>query len=304
MNNNYNIYQKYKHDEFLLSKIPEWYNKQIENIIVSGYYEIENKRPSSHFKEWIKNFFYLKSPKVIFTCKKTFTNVFENLYNFNCIQTNLFYFNSKINSLFVIQELEDTFIWKNYKNLMEMSVKLDKEIHNGVNHNKYLYTIWNNKSFWIKQATSLIPADSYYWTDIGCIRTISTPEIQNFISSLNFVKRNDKKILLGCIENFKIIDNQTVDSIPYIYYNNGNVIRIQGGFFGGGKKEIIEWCNLYIQELNLFQKFKIFSGKDQYIMGSIYLRYKNKFELFFPSLYIFDNHICHDNWFKFIHIYS
>ena len=284
------------------------YEQTQNNIIVTAYYIIQNKRSSDEFIEWIKNFFYLKSFKVIFTDRNTFETLFKKLYKniYICEQINKefnlsnYYIDTITNSLFIIQELTDTYIWKNYYNLMELSEKKDPEILLGVNHNKYLYTIWNNKSFWLKEVIDIIPAYGYYWADIGCIRYKSTPEIQQFVSSLQFVKRNDTKIILSIINTFQPEDEHYVNSIPSIYYNNNSIIRIQGGFFGGGKDELLEWCEYYIDELNQFEKYKIFAGKDQYIMGSIYLKYKYNFDIFIPKNLFYTYIYCNDIWFRFL----
>jgi hypothetical protein len=280
-------------------------NSTNSNIIVTAYYIIENKRSSSDFIEWIKNFFFLKSRKVIFTNQITMNSLFLKMYT-NIIKINYHLFKNIIykddltNTLFIIQELEDTYIWKNYKNLMEVSEKKDPEKLKGVNHNKYLYTIWNNKSFWLREVTNYIDANGYYWVDIGCIRYTSTSEVQSFVKSLNFVNRTKSSIILSIIDTFKENDEYFVDSIPLIYYNNDNIIRIQGGFFGGGKKELLEWCELYIDELNQFEKYKVFAGKDQYIMGSIYLKYKYKFDIFIPINMNYNEFYCNDIWFRFL----
>lgn len=294
-------------------------NSQIDNnIIVTAYYIISNKRSSDEFIYWIKNFFCLNSFKVIYTNKYTLETLFLTLYNsivkinknilftenVNSINCEHLYQDTTTNSLFIIEELEDTFIWKNYKNLMTISEKKDPEILKGINHNKYLYTIWNNKSFWLKNTLNIINARGYYWVDIGCIRYKYNDNIKNFISSLNFVNRDNTKIILSLIEDFIKTDEQYVNSIPFIYYNNNEIIRIQGGFFGGGKKELIEWSNYYIDELNLFDKYGIFSGKDQYIMGSIYLKYKYKFDIFIPKNKNYNNNFCNDIWFRFLNEFS
>ena len=67
-------------------------NKLNENIIVTAYYIINNKRPSSDFNEWIKNFMYLSSLKVIYTDKKTFETLFMILYKniINTTHTNIY----------------------------------------------------------------------------------------------------------------------------------------------------------------------------------------------------------------------
>lgn len=296
--------------------IQEAYKDKIKlnSLIVSAYYKISNKRDSNEFVDWIKNFFYLKNPKVIYTNRSTFEDVFLKIYG-NSLEKMEFqnennkqniYISCLINSLFIIQELEDTYIWKNYKNMMEYSEKIDPEILQGINHNKHLYTIWNNKSYWLKETSELIDSDSYYWTDIGCIRYKCTPEVQYFVSSLDFVNRKDKKMIFGIISPFYKSDFENFkNNIPLIFYNNGDVIRIEGTFFGGGKKELLEWCHLYTDELNLFEKFKVFSGKDQNIMGTIVIKNKDKFDYFIPDYYNDTRtHLCDNIWFRFLKIFG
>jgi hypothetical protein len=283
-------------------------NETNKNIIVTSYYIIENKRPSSEFNEWIKNFMYLNSLKVIFTNKNTFDTLFSLLYKHIIYESSNIYKDHVNNSIYIIQELEDTYIWKNYKNLMELSEKKDPEILKGINHNKYLYTIWNNKSFWLKETSELFNTwegshdTGYYWVDIGCIRYKSNDDVKSFVKSLNFVNRiNNDKIVLSFINQFTPSDDHCyVNSIPQIYYNNVPIIRIQGGFFGGDKQAILEWCELYIDELNQFDKYKVFAGKDQYIMGSIYLKYKYKFDIFIPTSMDYNEIYCNDIWFRFL----
>ena len=52
--------------------------------------------------------------------------------------------------------------------------------------------------------------------------------------------------------------------------------------------------------LNLFEKFKVFAGKEQNIMGSIYLKYKYKFDIFIPTLLKYNEKYCDDVWFRFL----
>jgi hypothetical protein len=300
---------------YINSKI-NW-NSCLKSVIVSCYYEIENKRPSECFIDWIKNFLYIQSPKVIYTDIKTLNNVFKTIKECSEkiveISPGIFFCNE--NTVFIIQNLENTFIWKHYKSLMEFSETIDKEKQSGINHNKYLYTIWNNKSFFLKDTSLYINAECYYWSDIGCIRYKSTPEIQKLVSSLNFAKNiiNNTKITLSLICQYANTDEQYVNGIPYIYYNNSKIDRIQGGFFGGGKNEILEWCNLYIEQLEQFKKYKLFAGKDQYIMGCIYLKYKYKFNTIQPYLFNITEEMLRqqpnlklgeDPWFRYLVIFN
>ena len=302
--NVYSIYDAYKR------------GIKLNSLIVSAYYKISNKRDSNEFVEWIKNFFYLKNPKVIYTNQYTFDDIFFKLYgnNLEKIESkednkneNVYIFH-QTNSLFIIQEFEDMFIWKNYKNLMEYSETIYTEILQEINHNKYLYTIWNNKTYWLKETSEFIDSDSYYWTDIGCIRYESTPEIQSFVSKLDFVNRTDKNMIFGVVGIFFQNDLKNFkNNIPLIFYNNGNVIRLEGTFFGGGKHELLEWCELYTDELNLFEKFKVFSGKDQNIMGLIVIKNMNKFDYFILDRYIDTKnniHLCDEVWFRFLKIFG
>lgn len=312
---------------YINNQIPKWSSDGrcppcLNSVIVSCYYEIDNKRPSECFVDWIRNFLFIKSPKVIYTDIKTLNNVFKKITEKDNIEISpickslpdIFYCNEK-NTVFIIQELEETFIWKNYKTLMEFSETIDKEKHSGINHNKYLYTVWNNKSFFLKDVSMIVDSKCYYWSDIGCIRYKSTPEVQTLVSSLNFPKNitNNTKMTLSLIYNFETIDEQLVNGIPYIYYNNGKIDRIQAGFFGGGKREITEWCDLYIEQLEEFKKYNLFSGKEQNIMGSIFLRYKYKFNIIQPSLFNITEEIIkqqphlklgEDPWFRYLVIFN
>lgn len=311
---------------YINTKIPDW-SSCLKSVIVSCYYEIDNKRPSECFNDWIRNFLFIKSPKIIYTDTKTLENVFRKIIKIdnleiyllktnqdNNISTNIFFCNEK-NTVFIIKNLEDTFIWKQYKNLMEFSETIDKEKYSGINHNKYLYTIWNNKGFFLKDTSMIIDAECYYWSDIGCIRYKSTPEIHKLVSSLNFPKNitNNTKLTLSLICQYENTDEQLVNGIPYIYYNNSKIDRIQGGFFGGGKREITEWCELYIEQLEQFKKYKIFSGKDQYVMGSIFLRYKYKFNIIQPCFLNINEEMIRqqsylklgeDPWFRYLVIFN
>ena len=83
-------------------------NQENNNLIVTAYYKIKNKRESNLFIDWIKNFFFLKSFKVVYTNRDTLENVFMNLYK-NIVKFNNQndkYIDISINSLFVIQVLE------------------------------------------------------------------------------------------------------------------------------------------------------------------------------------------------------
>ena len=80
-------------------------NKINQNIIVTAYYIIENKRPSSDFNEWIKNFMYLNTLKVIFTNKNTFDTIFSLLYKDIIYEDLNIYKDHVNNSIFINQEL-------------------------------------------------------------------------------------------------------------------------------------------------------------------------------------------------------
>jgi hypothetical protein len=254
-----------------------------QNIIVSCFYQIDNKHTQTEFNNWISNFLCLSSLKFIFTDKSTLFSLFESSLQLKISpiefpDTKLTLFCNIDNKIvFAIMPLTETFIWEHFSDYMIYSKSIDIERLDGLQHNEMLYTIWNNKSWFLLETVYLTQhfdhlCNGYYWVDIGSIRTKPTPQIQSLISSFNFVNRLSTKMIFMLIESFEEMDFEMINDVPIIFQNNCIVNRIEGGFFGGGPKEIYEWCNLYYQELSLFQHLKLFGGKDQYIMSSIIMK--------------------------------
>jgi len=215
---------------------------------------------------------------------------------------------------FVIMPLTQTFVWKNFSDYMIHSTTLDSECLFGENHNEWLYTIWNNKSWFLKETVELTKdfhhfCNAYYWTDIGSIRCKPTPEIHKIISSLSFVNRESKKMMFMQILKFEEFDFEMVDNVPIIFHNNAVVNRIEGGFFGGGAQEIEDWCNLFFEEICLFRKLNLFGGKDQYMMSSAIMKNYHNLQIYESKIYNDQQKFLADllslnNWFYYICIFS
>ena len=87
------------------------------------------------------------------------------------------------------------------------------------------------------------------------------------------------------IQNFHDNDFHRDDKgIPLIFKNKGDkscddIIRIQGGFFGGHLNCWKVWIENFEKMLNIFMESKTFIGKDQYLMASVYINYKDSINL-------------------------
>lgn len=291
-------------------------NQTKQNIIVSCFYQIDNKHSTEQFSNWISNFLHLQSLKFVFTDEQTLSSSFDlNLSEINVPNYKWkTFFNSERNVVFIILPLTETFVWKHFGDYMKYSTTIDIEKLKGINHNEWLYTIWNNKSWFLLETIQLTESfqhlcNGYYWVDIGSIRVTPSPEISKFISSLKFVNRSSTKIILMLMKTFNEFDLEMIDNVPIIFHNNSVVNRVVGGFFGGGADEIRQWCQLYQQELSLFQQLKLYGGKDQYIMTSILIKNYHLFNIQLSQLHDqlteqIANTLQLSRWFCYIPLFS
>lgn len=215
--------------------------------LVTCYYQIPSKFSNETYQLWISNFFAnIQGNIIIFTNKVGY----EQLKQYK-----------SFNHVFVIKEMSD-FYTSRYDDYFAECLTQDTE----TGHSVELYKVWNEKSFFLEEAMKTTTASYLYWIDIGCVREKMTTTFPNE----NRLKID--KIMLVSIKPFSSADRIIIDSIPLVYKQGENVIRIQGGFFGGSRRYLEDWIALYKKELELFVKTGTFGGKDQYVMGSVCIK--------------------------------
>ena len=257
--------------------------------IFTCWYNINNKYNYQTYMNWLPNFLGLNINMVIYTDIKS-KSILES-------------FREERNTHYIIREIEDFQVYK-YLPYWEHCEKID--IEKGGGHNKYLYMVWNERSYhWIDEVATLNPfkSDFICWTDMGIIRDKDMlPHITGF--PINILNLEKDKFLVSQVDKFNPSDYQIGHGniLNCLQNLNNNyschvINRIQGGFFGGRIQECKKFSSLYKQHLHSFINTKTFAGKDQYILINLVITNP----LFFSIIPPFDPKIqCISNWSSFL----
>ena len=123
-----------KHNEPVNNNSNNDSNNEPMATVVSCYYIIPNKHGDEKYAEWISNFMLLNANKIVYCDQKS--------YQYLSLK-----YSEKNNLKYVIKEMNDFYVnkwdWKKDEDL-------DYEIIRG--HNEYLYKIWAEKIFFVKDA--------------------------------------------------------------------------------------------------------------------------------------------------------
>ena len=291
MNNNsmYNQPPKINNDIDL-----EYLKHKSSNItIVTAYYNIKSKFPSSTYLSWMENFLKIPCNLVVFTDEKSY----DIIKNFRSS------FGLEHKTLVILKKIEDFF---NYQYLDYYSYCHSIDVEKGY-HTPELYMIWNEKSYFVKEVLEKNPFHSewFFWTDIGCVRDVKMFDfICNYPNDDKVNNLNKEKMNLIYIENFQDNDFQKDDKgIPLIFNNKEDkscdiITRIQGGFFGGHLNSWKGWIEKFEKVFNHFMESKTFAGKDQYLMANVYINDRESINL------IQANGMYGDPWFYFLYHFS
>ena len=268
-------------------------NKESQTTIVTAYYNIKSKFPSGKYLSWMENFLRIPCHLVVFTDENSY-NIIKNFRK---------RYNLEEKTYIILKKIEEFHNYQ-YIDYYRYSHSIDRE--NGY-HSPELYMIWNEKSYFVKEALSINPFHSewFFWTDIGCVRNYDM--LSKIFSYPNDNKINNldkEKMNLICIENFRDNDFSLDErGVPNIFKNRegrscSDIVRVQGGFFGGHINCWERWIEKFEDILKVFMESKTFIGKDQYLMASVYIKNKDQVNL----LYANKDH--GDPWFYFLYHFS
>jgi hypothetical protein len=244
--------------------------------IVTCYYIVPNKHNNEKYDEWINNFMLLNANRIIYCDKKSHQYMSSK-------------YPEKDNLKYIIKEMEYFYVnkwdWKKEEDN-------DFEIIRG--HNEFLYKIWAEKIYFIKDAieNKIFENDIYCWVDIGSFRD------KNRMNDFNDFPLKEKiikdKINILLINKFKEneMNNIVID-------DRFKFVNRLGGNFAGGKDIMLNMSVLYENMLNEFDKVNIFKGKEQIIWNYLYINN--------PQLFNLTNAIefnGYDKWFYFHYKWS
>ena len=240
----YKLYYKYKY-------------LQDDLTIVSAYYKIRSKNKAEEYYNWISNFVLLNKSIVFFT-NKEFIPTIKKLR-----PKELYY-----KTVFIELDIEEFYSYKNFYNEFHETFKIDFE---NIHHTVPLYLIWSEKSTFLKKAIlkNYFRSKCFYWVDAGYFR-----HENNMNKFMNWPSTNkclqDNRLLLGQIGRFSNSDIKGIINFDKnSHYNLQRKNNVIGGIFGGQKRNILKFINLYYNALKLFIINKMFIGKDQNIFSFV-----------------------------------
>lgn len=244
-------------------------------IFVTSYFSITKKKHSNNdYIEWMNNFFYIiNNSLVIFTDKNSIRYIPPN--------------NGKY---IVYNSIFDIPCVSNYKSIYFKQNNIDPEKSK---HSPELYAIWNAKICMLKQITELYDKSVYIWIDIGSSRwkrsfkQFPDNKIIEFLSNLN-------SMYFFAVYNRKF----RKEKYPKLIVDN----FLEGTSFGGNKRSIIEYYDIFWKVHDIFLNKGEFIGKDQTIFNTIPVYYLQNISIF-PS-YGFYKCMEYNHWFRFYYFYA
>jgi hypothetical protein len=164
-------------------------------------------------------------------------------------------------------------------------------------HSKELYILWNEKVNFLLETIrdNAFDSDYFLWTDIGCFRDTD--------KALQLTDYPDTKLVNKYLGTDKIfflqmspltLDDQIIGSngIPKHDFKNDET-KLAGTIFGGHKKAVLQYGEVYYPAMDMMVRSGRFIGKDQNLMSAIAVMYPQLFHLVSPRPYLQDG----DLWF-------
>ena len=202
-----------------------------EVTIVTAYFDIPSKRPSSAYLPWIKRMMSLRDNMVIFTTP----DQVEDLRRLRRNRPTRFV-TMQLNETRLVRQYGMEF-WQNQNSLLDQGVERYL-------HSKELYIVWNSKGHFLEQAMDLHPFPKsrfYAWVDMGYLRD----ELLE-----------DRRMIRYLPPDLTTQQALFLDVRELIHQD-----YLGGGFIGGYEPGLRTWINEYYDLLDANQDR--FIGKDQ-----------------------------------------
>ena len=234
-----------------------------DNItIVTAYYKINSKHSLQKYIKWIKNLLQINKSMIFFIDKSFYENI-------------IFIRPKKYQkkTLWIKTDIKDFYSYKNFYKEFNQTYELDIEQKM---HSVPLYLIWAEKCNFLKTAVlkNYFNSKCFYWVDAGCFR--ERKKMKKYKNILNSSKKceEDGRVTFNEI---KQISKSKIEQLQKFNYETHlelqNDFNVDGSFFGGQRNYIIEFSDLYYDTIKLFERNKIFIGKDQNLYA--YIAYLN-----------------------------
>lgn len=240
-------------------------------LLVSAYYDIPSKAPSSFYRPHLRRFFKMIGDRelLFFTSEELLPEL-------------QFYAKSAINTRFVTRPFEAMEIFQTFPIEYWMEhIKLDPY----PGHTWQVGAIWANKMNFARKALEMRPEYEWaMWIDAGCIRK---DEWAPYVS--DFLKRSVAHTLSPGVY-FQLLNALPTDKDFFVHPE----VYIAGALIAFHKAYINDFINEYHRVASLYNQRRLSHILDQYVFATLskYLTYVKTIQ--------YDGRPCPDNWFFFL----
>ena len=242
--------------QFIIQKNQLYSNSKEDITLVTSLFKIKSKFPFENYLLWVKNLLLLNISIVFFVDKEISEiikskrpKIYENKTKWIELTINEFY------------------TYKKFKKNFLDSFKIDKE---NSYHTIQLYMVWAEKCTFIKKAiyNNYFHSKCFYWIDAGYFRIKEDKYFNNWPS----VKKcdEDPRVIINEIRKISYEEIEGMKNFNISIINNIiNNINVAGGLFGGKRKYLLKFIDLYYKAIRKFIKNNLFIGKDQNLFAFV-----------------------------------
>ena len=244
--------------------------------LVSAYFNAKAKFTHMDYLNWINNFLKINHSLIFFIDDSNYEEIISKRPT-----------EYRKKTLWVKTNLTDFYSYKKY--FREFDKTFEVDIEKNI-HSVPLYLIWAEKINFLKIATlkNYFHSKCFYWVDAGCFRDNS--KIEKYINNWPSTEKcyEDGRILINEImQHSQTLKNELKIFNIEIYKNFQRFHNVDASIFGGEKKYILKFTDLYYNILNKFIKHGIFIGKDQNIFAYIAYFYPDIVKLVYSGYYFY-----------------
>ena len=201
-------------------------------------------------------------------------------------------------TIWITLEINDFYSYKKYYN--EFNKTYDIDIEQRI-HSIPLYLVRAEKINFIKIATekNFFLSKCLYWVDAGSFKESS--KIKKYINNWPSIEKclEDGKIIINEIVHHNENVKEALKNFDVEIYNNFQRAQsVDASIFGGEKKYIFKFCELYYEVLNKFIEHGIFIGKEKNIFAYIAYFYSNIVKLVYSGYYFYFQDYLSQNYNK------
>jgi len=238
--------------------VREYYAGAEDFTLVTAFYEMRSKYPSSTYMTWINNFYSSYQGHMVIYTEEKYAPIFKNMRAQMADRTRIC----------VVPQSDWSAVKDWPAGFWEAQYEKDHEKY----HSPELYMIWYQKNDFVQRTIRANPFGhrKFMWCDAGVCRN---PTVASWIKTMpgKGNRMLADKITLLAINRFRKEDHDTFSKNGVVNFIGRNLNG--GGILAGGLDAWKKWDEHYMEMLKIFVEKNMFVGKDQNVFNNIALKY-------------------------------